>query len=116
MMVGLGSCNTTLAQPEHSLKVTAYAYNSASSQTDAHPNVGAWGDHLMPGMKVIAVSHDLIKMGLKHNTKVRIEGLDGEYLVKDTMSIRWHRKIDIYMGNDVRAARLWGKRTVTIHW
>ena len=47
---------------------------------------------------------------------VRIRGLDGEYVVADRMSKRWERKIDIYMGKDVRAARRWGVREVEIVW
>ena len=32
------------------------------------------------------------------------------------MAARWKKKIDIYMGKDVEAARSWGVREVTIHW
>ncbi|RAV28079.1 3D domain-containing protein [Sinomicrobium soli] len=97
------------------LEVTAMAYNSVKSQTKAgDPAITAWGDRLKPGMKVIAVSRDLIKMGLSHNTEVKIEGLDGVYVVKDKMNKRWKKKIDIYMGHDVKAARRWGRRKVTI--
>ena len=104
------------AESERSLTVTASAYNSLKGQTSGNPAIGAWGDELKPGMKVIAVSRDLIKMGLKRNTRVTIDGLPGTYLVKDKMHRRWQRKIDIYMGNDVKAARQWGKRQVTIRW
>ncbi|MBU3123780.1 3D domain-containing protein [Sinomicrobium weinanense] len=91
------------------------AYNSVNSQTKrGDPTLTAWGDKLKPGMKSIAVSHDLIKMGLGHNTKVKIEGLAGVYVVKDKMNKRWKKKIDIYMGQDVKAARKWGRRKVTI--
>lgn len=100
-----------------SLEVTATAYNSVASQTDKdHPTITAWGDELKPGMKCIAVSRDLIGLGLKHKTKVTIEGLPGTYLVLDKMDQRWTKKIDIYMGNDIEAARNWGKRKVTITW
>jgi len=116
----IGSCNHNVIQDseagEHSLIVTATAYNSVRSQTQGNPSIGAWGDRLKPGMKVIAVSRDLIRMGLKHNTRVKIKGLPGTYLVKDKMGKRWSRKIDIYMGRDVKAARKWGKRKVTISW
>jgi 3D (Asp-Asp-Asp) domain-containing protein len=98
------------------LVVTATAYNSVVSQTGDHPNLGAWGDTLRPGMKSIAVSRDLIARGLGHNARVRIEGLEGEYVVKDKMNKRWTEKIDIYMGTDVEAARRWGKRKVRITW
>jgi 3D (Asp-Asp-Asp) domain-containing protein len=101
---------------ERSLRVTASAYNSVRGQTDRTPSVGAWGDTLAPGMKVIAVSPDLIEMGLARGQTVRIRGLDGEYTVADRMSNRWERKIDIYMGDDVNAARNWGVRKVEIVW
>jgi 3D (Asp-Asp-Asp) domain-containing protein len=99
-----------------SLEVTATAFNSHPSQTDGDPNITAWGDRLEPGMKVIAVSRDLIALGLGHGTEVRIDGLPGRYVVRDKMAKRWKQKIDIYMGNDVDAARRWGRRTVTIRW
>lgn len=96
------------------LNVTATAYNSVRAQTDSNPSIAAWGDRLKPGMKAIAVSRDLLQMGLKRGSKVKISGLPGEYVVLDKMHHRWNRKIDIYMGKDVRAAKNWGKRRVTI--
>ncbi len=100
-----------------SMEVTATAYNSIASQTHKnHPNITAWGDKLKPGMKCIAVSRDLIALGLTHNTKVKIEGLTGEYLVLDKMNNRWMKKIDIYMGDNRDSAIRWGKRKVTITW
>jgi 3D (Asp-Asp-Asp) domain-containing protein len=101
---------------ENSLRVTAAAYNSLASQTDAKPNVGAWGDTIAPGVKAIAISPDLGSLGLGRGTKVRIEGLPGEYVVLDLMPARWKRHIDIYMGDDVKAARTWGRRQVKIWW
>jgi 3D (Asp-Asp-Asp) domain-containing protein len=112
----IGSYNPAWSSSGHSLKVSASAYNSVKSQTSGNPSIGAWGDRLKPGMKAIAVSRDLIKMGLKHNARVKIDGLPGTYLVKDKMHKRWKRKIDIYMGIDIKAARQWGKRKVTISW
>ncbi|RNL69257.1 hypothetical protein ED312_22275 [Sinomicrobium pectinilyticum] len=110
-----GFTNNMPPQQTITLEVTAMAYNSVKSQTGTGgPAVTAWGDKLEPGMKSIAVSRDLIKMGLDHNTEVKIEGLDGVYIVKDKMNRRWRKKIDIYMGQDVKAARRWGKRKVTI--
>lgn len=101
---------------EQSLKVTASAYTSSVGETDDTPNLAAWGDTLKPGMKSIAVSRDLIEMGLNHNQEVRIEGLDGTYRVLDKMNKRWKKKIDIYMGEDVEKARQWGKKEVVIYW
>ena len=67
-------------------------------------------------MKVIAVSRDLIPLGLKHRVPVEIEGYEGEYLVLDKMAARWKKRIDIYMGLDIKAALAWGKRPVVIRW
>ncbi len=100
-----------------SLEVTATAYTLRPQETqDYAPGVAAWGDKLEPGMKAIAVSRDLIPMGLRHETEVVIEGLSGTYIVRDKMNRRWERKIDIFMGTDVERAREWGRREVTIHW
>ena len=103
-----------------SLNVTATAYNSTAAQTDATPHLGAWGDHLdeavAPGLRVIAVSPDLLKAGLRRGQRVRIHGLKGEFLVLDKMPRRWNRRIDIYMHKDLRAARKWGRRRVQMSW
>jgi len=101
---------------ERSLVVTATAYNSVPEQTNDAPHLAAWGDRITPGMKVIAVSHDLIPEGLDRRTPVRIEGFPGVYLVLDKMHERWKKRIDIYMGHDLEAARAWGKRRVEISW
>ncbi len=98
------------------LIVKASAYNSRRGQTDASPSIAAWGDRLRPGMRVIAVSRDLIELGLRRGQRVEIVGLEGEFVVLDRMPSRWRQKIDIYMGEDVRAARNWGVRDVEIRW
>jgi 3D (Asp-Asp-Asp) domain-containing protein len=103
-------------EPMRSLVVTATAYNSVRSQTGRVPDVGAWGDKLRPGMKVIAVTPDLLELGLKRGDVVRIEGVPGEWTVMDKVPPRWKRRIDLFMGKDVRAARSWGKREVKISW
>lgn len=102
--------------PRREMSVTATAYNSLSEQTRGDPALAAWGDRLEPGMKAIAVSRDLIPLGLTHRVPVRIEGLSGEYLVLDKLHRRWRERIDIYMGSDREAAIRWGKRTVEISW
>ena len=96
--------------------MSAASANNTPGQTDDTPDIGAWGDRLKPGVRAIAVSRDLIDMGLTHNTRVRIDGLPGEYRVMDKMNKRWRKKIDIFMGDDVQGARNWGVREVTIHW
>lgn len=101
---------------EHSLEVTATAYTSSPEEMDSTPNLAAWGDELKEGTKAIAVSRDLIDAGLTHNTRVKISGLRGRYVVLDKMNKRWKKKIDIYMGNDIKKARQWGVQKVVIYW
>lgn len=102
--------------PRRELVVTATAYNSLPGQTSGDPSIGAWGDRLEPGMRAIAVSRDLIPLGLTHGARVKIEGFDGEYRVLDKLAARWTKRIDVYMGVDVEAARRFGKREVRISW
>ena len=64
------------------ITVKSSAYNSLKYQTDSNPSIAAWGDSLIPGMRSVAVSRDLIRLGLKHNTPIKIEGLDSIYLEK----------------------------------
>ncbi|MCG6189763.1 3D domain-containing protein [Maribellus maritimus] len=99
------------------IAVIATAYNSLPGQTHPeHSEIAAWGDKLEPGMKGIAVSRDLLEMGLDYKTKVKIEGLPGKYLVLDKMNKRWTKKIDIYMGEDEELAKEWGRQQVNITW
>ena len=115
LALGLSACATLGTSPRE-LVVTATAYNSLPQQTDRQPGLAAWGDRLEPGMRAVAVSPDLVALGLERGARMRIEGLRGEYTVLDRMPARWDRRIDIYMGTDRRAAQAWGKRRVRIHW
>ncbi|MCF6206501.1 MAG: LysM peptidoglycan-binding domain-containing protein [Sulfurovum sp.] len=102
---------------KHKLRVTATAYSSHRGQTDSTPFLAAWNNRLRPGMKVIAVSRDLLyKYGMKNGTKVKISGLPGIYRVRDKMNKRYKRRIDIYMGTNRRKALRWGRRSVVIYW
>tara|TARA_R110000796_G_scaffold88850_6_gene192006 strand:- start:78484 stop:78927 length:444 start_codon:yes stop_codon:yes gene_type:complete len=99
------------------LKVTVTAYNSLPSQTTFYnSNIGAWGDTLKPGMKVVAVSRDLMRKGLVYNTMVRIDTFPDTFLVKDKMHFRHRNKIDIYMGNNKNEALEWGRKKLTIFY
>ena len=98
------------------MQVTATAYTSSVRETDSTPTITAWGNKLKPGMRVLAVSRDLLAMGLTQGTLVNIEGFKGDFIVLDKMNKRWKKKIDIYMGYDRHAALQWGKRLVNICW
>ena len=99
------------------LRVTATAYSSHVGQTDSTPFLAAWNNRLRPGMKIIAVSRDMLtRYGMRNGTKVRIGGLRGFYRVRDKMNKRYKKRIDIYMGVDRRRALRWGRRSVVIYW
>ena len=108
--------NASGQETYRAMGVTATAYNSVESQTNADPWTAAWGDQLSNGMRVIAVSRDLLEMGLERGTVVEIDGMPGEYVVLDKMNKRWTMTIDVYMGDDIAAARAFGRREVTIRW
>lgn len=102
---------------KNKLRVQATAYTSHRGQTDSTPFLAAWNNRIRPGMKVIAVSRDLIRRhGLGNGKKVRIQGLPGTYTVRDKMNKRLSKHIDIYMGTDRRKALRWGRRRVVIYW
>lgn len=99
------------------LRVTATAYTSHAAQTDSTPFLAAWNNRLRPGMKIIAVSRDMLtRYGMRNGTKVRIGGLPGYYTVRDKMNKRYKKRIDIYMGLDRRKALRWGRRNVVVYW
>ncbi|MBD3790215.1 MAG: LysM peptidoglycan-binding domain-containing protein [Campylobacterales bacterium] len=101
----------------HQLRVTATAYTSHASQTDKSPFIAAWGNRISPGMKIIAVSRDLLyRYGLSYGSQVKIGGLPGLYKVADKMNPRFRQRIDIYMGIDRGRALRWGRRSVVLHW
>ena len=98
------------------LEVTATAYNSHPSQTEGDPTETASGERLQPGVRALAVSDDLFEGGLGFGARVEIEGLPGEWVVMDRMHSRWRRKIDVYLGNDLEAAKRFGNKRVRIRW
>jgi 3D (Asp-Asp-Asp) domain-containing protein len=102
-------------EAEHRLGVTAVAYTLDGRQTDDDEDIGAWGDELDDEARIIAVSRDLLEMGLRRGARVHIEGRRGEYVVMDLMHPRWKKRIDILM-EDEDDAFAWGRRKVTIRW
>ena len=108
------------SRPDNAVTVTALAYTAQSvgkGRKSKSPPRAANGQYLTPDAAVIAVSPDLIeRYGLSLDKRVRLSGLAGEYVVADLMSGRHENTIDIYFGTDARAARLWGRRTVTLSW
>ena len=99
------------------IRVIATAYTSHRNQTDKTPFLAAWNNRIRPGMKIIAVSPDLIrKYGLTNGVKVKILGLPGYYVVRDKMNARLRNHIDIYMGVNKRRALQWGRKRIVLYW
>ena len=97
------------SEPWQTMTVRASAYNATEAQTKrGNTGLTAWGHRLQVDDKAIAVSRDLIAEGLGNGARVKIEGLEGIWIVRDKMHRRWQRKIDIFMGEDIEAARAWG--------
>lgn len=98
------------------LPVTVTAYNSEPAQTDSTPNTTAFGDRLHPGKRAVAVSEDLYQLGIDEGTRVQLDELPGEWVVADKMGGRWHRRVDVYFGNDREAAKEFGVKHLTLRW
>lgn len=116
LLLSLAVIGYLLLESRQRIGVTATAYTSRPSETSGDPYMGAWNNRLTPGEQAIAVSRDLLELGLTNGVKVKIDGLPGLYTVKDKMNRRWTRRIDIYMGNDLERAREWGKQEVVLRW
>jgi 3D (Asp-Asp-Asp) domain-containing protein len=98
------------------LRVKAMAYTGCSPRKSKRTPRGAWGDPLTRDAKAVAVSPDLLEMGLDRGDVISIEGLPGKYKVLDVMHDRHDKSIDIFYGDDQCGAMQWGKRTLTITW
>ena len=84
------------------LKVTAY--NPVLEQTDDTPHEAAWGDKVARGM--VAVSWDLIKLGLDNKTPIVIDGLEFmQTTISDKMHERKIQQLDILMFSEPDAWR-----------
>ena len=88
------------------LEVTVTAYNSVPEQTNEQPTIAAWGDQLAPGMKVIAVSRDLLEMGHhpRHQGRPASTSLPGDYdRARQDEQDAGRRKIDHLHGRPTSA-------------
>ncbi|WBL24093.1 3D domain-containing protein [Zunongwangia sp. HGR-M22] len=124
LSLGLFACNSSdkkvtdkSTENWDTIKVTVSAFNSVQYQTaGSNPNLAAWGDTLKPGMNAVAISRDLIGLGINHNDEIKIAGLDSIFVVKDKMHYRWKKRVDIYMGNDIERAKNFGKKKLEIYY
>lgn len=86
------------------IPVTVTAYSSTPDQTDASPDIAAWGDNVWRlqgiGTPAVAISRDL-EPWLRPGATV--------HLVADRMAERWERRVDLWFASRGEAAR-WGVR------
>ena len=80
------------------------------------PARGSWGDELVPGMKALAVSPDLVERGLSRGVRVRIEGLPASYRVRHRLGDGTRERVEIFMGTDAEAVHRWQERRARIWW
>ncbi|UAB83341.1 3D domain-containing protein [Zunongwangia sp. SCSIO 43204] len=125
VIVGFSACNfsdkniedKTSKEDWDTLQVTVSAFNSVRYQTAGNnPNVAAWGDTLKPGMNAVAISRDLMDLGLGHNDKIKIQGFDSIFTIKDKMHYRWRKRVDIFMGKDIQKAKNFGRKKLEIYY
>ncbi len=86
--------------------VTAYTDDPRENLGPGKPVGTAIGTRIRPG--IVAVSRDLLKAGWKYGKKVYVEGL-GVFVIEDTMSPRFNKRIDIAV-KDMHQAQKIGKR------
>ena len=90
--------------------VTVTAYQSRRGQTDATPHINASNTSVMTGQ--IAVSRDI---GLRFGQVVHLVDM-GSFVVADLMGPSKRKQVDIWTGQDGKAARLHGVRETTAIW
>lgn len=95
-------------QEKNVLNVTVTAYTPRESETDSTPEFTAIMSRSRPGYTA-AVSRDLLRY---LGRRIYIEGV-GVYGLEDVMNPRFKKRIDLMFG-DVRKARAFGKRKMTV--
>ncbi len=87
------------------------AYNSTPEQTDGSPCIAADGTNICEryraGEKICAANW--VPIG----TRLRVPGY-GDCTVADRMATRHSTKVDVFLDQDVGAARAWGARRIEV--
>jgi len=97
-----------------STPVTVTAYSARAEETNSEPWYTA--DMTLSRVGILAVSRDILdELGIEYGDTV-ILGEYGTFKVHDTMNKRFHRRVDILMGNK-KAAELFGiKKKIKLTW
>jgi len=95
--------------------ITAYTDSPRENLGVGKPSGTAIGTRIRPG--IVAVSRDLLRAGWHFGKKVYIEDL-GVFIIEDTMSSRFSKRIDVAVRDMHHARRIGktsGRRVVLLH-
>jgi len=99
--------------------VEATAYNAVKEQCDSTPNICAWNDkiHRNNQNKIVAVSRDLIRLGLNRKTPIyyKNDNTIKKKIVLDKVNKRFRSRIDILKSFKNEAFEF-GKKKIRIYW
>jgi nicotinate phosphoribosyltransferase len=99
--------------------VEATAYNATKEQCDSTPNTCAWNDkiHRNNRNKIVAVSRDLLKLGLNRNIPIyyKDDNIIRKKIVLDKTKSRFKSRIDI-LKSSKKEAKKFGKKQVRLYW
>ncbi len=99
--------------------VEATAYNAVKEQCDSTPNTCAWSDkiHRNNRNKIVAVSRDLIRLGLNRKTPIyyKNDNTIKKKIVLDKVNKRFRSRIDILKSFKNEAFEF-GKKKIRIYW
>jgi len=98
------------------IEVDITAYINDPRFTDDTPDICAWGDNVRKG--IVAVSRDLIEIGLERNKKILIVMENGniyEKTILDKMNKRFEKRIDFFFYS-LDKARNFGKKKGVIYF
>lgn len=96
------------------LTISGSAYSADAGQTDSTPTIAAWGYRYTAKDydRAIAISKDLLNLGLTDGSRVTIDG--GTYVVRDKMHPRWRKKVDFLKANRKAAMRFGYRKNLTL--
>jgi 3D (Asp-Asp-Asp) domain-containing protein len=115
-ILALLALGTACARRGETAAVSVGAFAIPLRPRGSEPWRGTWGDELVPGMRALAVSPDLVARGVIRGTRVRIEGMPASYRVRHELGAEAHERVEIFMGTDTEAARRFGERRARIWW
>ena len=98
-------------KPNNVVKATITAYSATESECDSDPTITASMRKVRPG--TVAVSRDLFNKGWTFGGKIYIKSL-GVYEINDLMHERYKNRVDVFIGDTVKARKFGVKKDVIV--